>query len=56
MRIRQPCGDHELELQIIHESDLVLEFRVGNLGQLDAVSRGRKKWQNNTIAMAFWLG
>ncbi len=56
MRVCQPCGDHELELQIIYESDLILEFRVGNLGQVDAVSLGRKKWRDNTYAVTVWLG
>ncbi|MEI6427948.1 MAG: hypothetical protein WCO45_06090 [Pseudanabaena sp. ELA607] len=56
MRIRQPCGDHELELQLIHESDLILEFRVGNWGKLEAINHGRKKWRDNTFATAVWLG
>ncbi|WP_392533659.1 hypothetical protein [Nostoc sp. C117] len=49
MRVRQPCADHELELQLIHESPLELTFQKGNIPQLIAIKTARKNLLVNTI-------
>lgn len=54
MRMRQHCADHELELQIIHETELELVFRLGNLNQLDAIKNARQKFTTNTWSVAFY--
>lgn len=52
--MRQHCADHELELQIIHETESELVFRLGNLNQLDAIKNARQRFTTNTWAVAFY--
>ncbi|MBD2626661.1 hypothetical protein [Trichormus variabilis] len=55
MRVRQPCAEHELELQLVHESPLELTFQRGNIAQSTVIKTAKEKWFVNTIAVAVWV-
>lgn len=54
MRSRQPCADHELELQIIHETYDELVLRLGDLDKIEAIRKARQMWISNTWAISYY--